>query len=389
MGKHYEDEYEEPDRSLQVFVKGNKGEVGWIALPMQEEDVEQVIERATGDCRNPNYFLTDYICGYFPISQYDDLHILNKVATIIDRLDEKEQAMLRGWVNHRKADHLDLVEIGNVALMIREEKMEYLPGITNYTELGQYVMTEADVLDNIQTEIRTKLGLEGSYIDYSEIGLDYVIKHPQGYFVKEFYSNDRNIGYVRNDDEINPLFYTKEEFINLNLDLEMQENSRDKIESRASTTKRGISEGMKWEEKNYSRNPVKDIMLQYYEKEISFYQGYVERAYVDPDQGFEEISSRLELARNSLQGISNFFNNMELISTKEWQEQSERIAETFSPGQYGIEGKEHPQIFLYEDARDKRKEAIEKNEGTDAIQKWMNRLDGKSFPKSVTKEEER
>lgn len=152
------------------------------------------------------------------------MEILNKVADIVERLNPIEKEQLLNWCEKYQAGMTDLVEVGNAAIQIREEKQVYLEGITTEEELGEYLLKEngmIDLLENVRNKIREALDLDGDYLNCEDIGRDYDINNETGYFMTDL-SGRRIKGYI-DKNEINEFEYKREEFLQLDLDKVMGE----------------------------------------------------------------------------------------------------------------------------------------------------------------------
>lgn len=209
---------------IEVYITGEKKEIGWVKLPVSKQELGRICFETTGEINGKDYTLVDYNCPYFEISIYDDLEILNKVADIVERLNPIEKEQLLNWCEKYQAGMTDLVEVGNAALQIRDGKQEYLDGINNEEALGKYLLEQIglkEVFENVKNKVKENLKLDAPYLDYANIGRDYDINNESGYFIKSP-TGRRTKGYV-NKNEINEFEYNREEFLHLDLDQVMGE----------------------------------------------------------------------------------------------------------------------------------------------------------------------
>ena len=209
---------------IEVYITGNKKEIGWVKLPVSKQELDRICVETTGEISGKDYMLIDYNCPYFEISVYDDLEILNKVANIVERLKPLEKEQLMNWCRKYQAGMTDLVEVGNAALQIREGKQEYLEDINNEEELGKYLVEKIGLkneFEDVRSRVQEKLKLEASYLDYENIGREYDRNNQLGYFTLS-QTGRRTQGYV-NRNEINEFEYKREEFLQLDLDQVMGE----------------------------------------------------------------------------------------------------------------------------------------------------------------------
>lgn len=215
-------------RKIEVFIEniGQKEKKGlWVSLPQQQEKVEELLEEMTGSKKGMEYLLSASDCPYFQVSEQEDIRLLNKTIGIIDTLNKEEQTILKGWCNQHEYGVVDLVEICNAALQIQD--IEYLPYIREYKELGEYLAKTTGLKRKIENLMEKTLDVSVDYLDYERIGEDYVIQHPEAYFIKGM---DRQIeGIILNDKNIDMALYKRDEIMKLSVE-ELVKGSTHQIE---------------------------------------------------------------------------------------------------------------------------------------------------------------
>lgn len=148
--------------------KYNEGElVGeWVKFPITNDEMQEVFKRIGIARRYEEWFITDYECPdpgiYDTLGEYESLSELNYLANQIMELDESEEF----WQTV-----LDLGEYtGSVQDLINlTENMDcfdYLPGVTDDSDLGYYWIEESGCYDT------KAMGALSNYIDYESFGRD-------------------------------------------------------------------------------------------------------------------------------------------------------------------------------------------------------------------------
>lgn len=148
--------------------KYNEGElVGeWVKFPITNDEMQEVFKRIGIARRYEEWFITDYEYPdpgiYDTLGEYESLSELNYLANQIMELDESEEF----WQTV-----LDLGEYtGSVQDLINlTENMDcfdYLPGVTDDSDLGYYWIEESGCYDT------KAMGALSNYIDYESFGRD-------------------------------------------------------------------------------------------------------------------------------------------------------------------------------------------------------------------------
>lgn len=78
--------------------KYNEGElVGeWVKLPVSNEELQEVFKRIGIDGKEyEEYFITDYECDFYKISEYESISTLNEIAEKLDDLDEEQGQVVK------------------------------------------------------------------------------------------------------------------------------------------------------------------------------------------------------------------------------------------------------------------------------------------------------
>lgn len=158
--------------------KYNEGELigEWIEFPIDEDDLEEVLERIGIDGENyEEYFFTDYETDINPdlhISEYEDIDNLNEFGELLQNIESYQEDLVNAIVYEYDSFDYILEQLQNI-----DDKE--LIDVDNDEDLGYYI------IDNIYggVEQLDKDTLE-RYFDYeaygSDIAYDYG-KTPYGY----------------------------------------------------------------------------------------------------------------------------------------------------------------------------------------------------------------
>lgn len=136
----------------------------WVNLPIEDEELKNVLSRIVINKRYEEWFITDYeveIRGIGDaISEYSDLSALNELAVKLDELPdwdkEKLQAVLEAESQSNPQDILNLIE--------NLDDFDLLSDIQNEEDLGYHYADECCCLD-IPENIKC-------YFDYQSYGRD-------------------------------------------------------------------------------------------------------------------------------------------------------------------------------------------------------------------------
>lgn len=192
--------------SIQHSTKINAPSREMIELPEEDAYLRNMLQEITGEKDKDAYIINDYQCPFFEISKYENLLDLNKLAAIIEHLDDKEKLLLKGWCDVHQAGMADLTEIGNAALQINE--VDYEEGIVDEEQLGIYIAEKTGIMQAVR-KLKKEKDMDGDYIDYERLGNDFNINNATGYYVKGI---DGQIqGYMIDDSAINEFELSKEE----------------------------------------------------------------------------------------------------------------------------------------------------------------------------------
>lgn len=138
----------------------------WVKFPITNQEMQEVFKRIGINRRYEEWFIANYECPDPHIcdllGEYESLSELNYLANKMMELDESEDF----WQTV-----LDLGEnTGSVKDLINlTENMDcfdYLPGVTDDSDLGYYWFEESGCYDT------RSLGLLSNYIDYERFGRD-------------------------------------------------------------------------------------------------------------------------------------------------------------------------------------------------------------------------
>ena len=213
-------------------------------LPVSKEVLEDTLEQLTGKSDGTEYVLLDGECPYFEISRHDELPLLNKISEISCRLTNDQRILLKNWCEHWEKDFCtDLTEITNAALQMN--KVLYVDGVKSFDELGKAIVVTTNLLPDLEQKgLLPKIEKNiSNYINFEAIGRDYeLIGEGTNY---PMMIEEKVLGYVLDDSEVNPQKFTKEELIEMDTE-KLMFQSRDYIQ-----------ESLKKNEKNWECN--KDI----------------------------------------------------------------------------------------------------------------------------------
>lgn len=206
---------------LEVYIEGigQKRVEDWISLPITEKEMDAILIKVTGSENGLEYILSDYDCPYFEISEQEDIRLLNKTAKIIQQMGYKEQILLKSWCMVHEQGMADLAEICSAALQIK--KIRYADTIKSYEDLGRYIVKkDSEISEKISRIIEKELGVSGEeYLDYENIGRDYMRHHPGVYFAVDFEKN--TIGLIWDDSKVDEFLYSRDTIMNMSaIDLE-------------------------------------------------------------------------------------------------------------------------------------------------------------------------
>lgn len=147
---------------LESIVAYNNGATKgrWITLPMTEDDLrDEIKDILDGD---EEYFITDWECVFFSISQYDNISILNEKAEYLSEKEDYELAELKAIC--------ELVDFDEAKDILEKGNYFFIPDVSSETELGEYVIDEGlfgiDIPDSLK-----------NYIDYEAIGRDWLMDY--------------------------------------------------------------------------------------------------------------------------------------------------------------------------------------------------------------------
>jgi len=148
--------------------KYNEGELigEWVKFPITNDEIQEVFKRIGIGRRYEEWFITDYECPdpgiYDTLGEYESLSELNYLANQIIELDESEefwQAVLDlGEYTGSVQDLINLTE--------NLDCFDYLPGVTDDSDLGYYWIEESGCYDT------KAMGAFSNYIDYESFGRD-------------------------------------------------------------------------------------------------------------------------------------------------------------------------------------------------------------------------
>jgi len=103
---------------LKVFItnlgKYNEGELigEWVSLPVDESELEEVLERLGTNEEYEEYFITDYETEFdgLKIDEYSNIEELNELAAQLESLDEYDLEKVGAIIEAYGADLKDAIE---------------------------------------------------------------------------------------------------------------------------------------------------------------------------------------------------------------------------------------------------------------------------------------
>ena len=117
----------------------------WVKFPITNEEMQEVFKRIGINRRYEEWFITDYECPdshiYDLLGEYESLSELNYLAGKIMELDESEdfwQAVLD--LGENTGSVRDLINLTE-----NMDCFDYLPGVTDDSDLGYYWIEESGV----------------------------------------------------------------------------------------------------------------------------------------------------------------------------------------------------------------------------------------------------
>ena len=81
--------------------KYNEGQLigEWVELPVSKEELQKVFERIGINEEYEEYFITDYECNFYKISEYENIDILTEIAEKLEELDEEESEVAKALMS--------------------------------------------------------------------------------------------------------------------------------------------------------------------------------------------------------------------------------------------------------------------------------------------------
>lgn len=161
----------------------------YLKLPATTQDVQALLKRIHVDgVRYEEIFITDYetnISGLHDcLGEYESIDELNYLASLLDDLDEGEQAKFEAALSY--GDYTgSLKDLINLAQNL--DCYEYYPGISNEDDLGRYMIDEMGAMEVPEY-------LE-NYIDYEAYGRD-VSLEDSGQFVDGGYIVENGASFI-------------------------------------------------------------------------------------------------------------------------------------------------------------------------------------------------
>ncbi len=136
----------------------------WLDFPMDNMSLTMAIsevltegETISGSEDHEEYFITDFECDYYDISEYESLDVLNDLARKMEDLDEDEQTAVKLMLENYLVDGI------NSAVEHLEDI--HNTGQTNMEDVAYNYVEEAGTLENMPQSMRY-------YFDYEALGSD-------------------------------------------------------------------------------------------------------------------------------------------------------------------------------------------------------------------------
>ena len=153
----------------------------WVRLPVSEDELANALKHI-GCSGDSMYFISDYETTFHGmrdvIGEYTDITRLNELASVLESLDEADEEKLSAALECEYCssvqDVLDILE--------RMDDLLFLPGVSNYEELGDYYINGCGYLDVPQNLL--------PYFDYSAYARDVHLEGGNGTFCTTGYLID-------------------------------------------------------------------------------------------------------------------------------------------------------------------------------------------------------
>lgn len=142
--------------------KYNEGElVGeWVKLPVSDEELQEVFKRIGIDGKEyEEYFITDYECDFYEISEYESISTLNEIAEKLDDLDEEQEQVVKVLMSECGYDLDDAIE------KVESGDYRFYTDCNDMTDVAYVVVEECDYLHSVPENI-------ARYFDYEAFGRD-------------------------------------------------------------------------------------------------------------------------------------------------------------------------------------------------------------------------
>jgi antirestriction protein len=147
--------------------KYNEGELigEWITFPIDEEELEEVLERIGINEEYEEYFFTDYENNIFDFGEYTSISYINEIAEALEEIEEEEEII------EAILEELNTEEAIEV-LKNRDFMLYY--GCYDMEDVAIRYVEETGLLYNVPDNI-------ARYFDYEALGRDMDI---EGHFIE-------------------------------------------------------------------------------------------------------------------------------------------------------------------------------------------------------------
>lgn len=138
----------------------------WITFPINNDELNEVLERIGINEEYEEYFFTDWECDFdLEFSEYEAIEDVNEIAEQLENLDEHELEVVQACIEDGRDfdDAIDIVENGNYSIYYDCEDME---------DVAIEVIEACGYLQNVPDTV-------ARYFDYEAFGRDLDI---EGYF---------------------------------------------------------------------------------------------------------------------------------------------------------------------------------------------------------------
>lgn len=141
--------------------KYNEGQLigEWVELPVSKEELQKVFERIGINEEYEEYFITDYECNFYKISEYENIDILNEIAEKLEELDEEESEVAKALMSECGYALDEAIE------KVNNRDYRIYNDCNDMTDIAYQVVEECGYLNEVSETV-------ARYFDYEAFGRD-------------------------------------------------------------------------------------------------------------------------------------------------------------------------------------------------------------------------